>query len=409
MTAKVDLPFGTVLCEVGDLSASPLFLREVDMRRVVPDQPEQAAVQQLQSTKSTLITKEGKLSFHAVSSLFILSLLGEGEESGASGMGNLTTYSAWTDIMPHFVRHPWLWNRDALETLKGTSIHATGVENQARLAREVDELQSILGIAMDSTAWAWADSVKSGRFFPIDQKTREFALSPLKELFTYGADANVVIDEDEEGSLRLVVVADEIAAGQPLILNDGNMSSADLLQAYGFALANNRANDISVGVALDRDDRLFGAKRDLLESAGLGSSGQVVVRCNATHILPTELLTALRIYHLTVYDWEERNAVLENKPVSLQNERDALTSLAQYAEASLEGFGGSERGDKERLASADGAADTETRIGLSIRLSERRLFKRLFEQCARGLEWVQSKWDNRGVDYVDMDTGKVMI
>jgi len=380
------------------------------MRRVVPDQPDQAAVQQLQSTKSTLITKEGRLSFHAVSSLFILSLLGDSEGStDTPAMGNLSSYSAWTDIMPHFVRHPWLWNRDALDTLAGTSIHTTAVENQARLAREVNELQSILSISMDSTAWAWADSVKSGRFFPINPKTHEFALSPLKEFFTYGAEANVVIDEDEDGRLRLVVVADEIAAGDQLILNDGDMSNADLLQAYGFALPNNRANDISVGVALDRDDRLFGAKRDLFETAGLGSSGQAVVRCNATHILPNELLNALRIYHLTVYDWEERTAVLENKPVSLQNERDALTALAQYAEASLEGFGGSERADKERLASADGAADTETRIGLSIRLSERRLFSRLFERCARGLEWVESKWDNRGVDYVDMETGKVMI
>jgi len=293
---------------------------------------------------------------------------------------------------------PIFWTEEEYNELAGTSIYdqlrrLNGTINF--IFNEISQNGNFSRLFPDGNAdvradeWRWAYTVWRTRNWSTAKGAK---ISPVLELFNYGVEANVRVVAKENGLFELVANED-IEAGQPVFINDGSTGNRELLDWYGFVRPKNPFDYFPVGLGFDKDDKLYGMKRNLLKQRGLkdGQSYQL-----KRDLIPRDLVCALRIYHVNVYDYSEAENALQDRVISMQNEVSVCNTLIEMCEKTLAGLPHSLKDDKILLESEDLSANV--RAAVTLRRSEKRIILSVLKLAKMQLADVKKLWDTRTFD-----------
>jgi len=170
------------------------------------------------------------------------------------------------------------------------------------------------------------------------------------------------------------------------------MNNRDLLELYGFVLDKNPLDSVTVGVGLDKEDSLYGNKKEALHKRGL-KNGQFYELTEKA--IPEDLIYALRVYHVSVFDVDSMNLALQNQPVSLQNEKKVAQTLIDLCQSTLRNYPTSAKQDKELLHTT---LSPHHNNAVRLRRAEKKILFRTLQKARSVLKQVQSNWDFRSMD-----------
>jgi len=175
-------------------------------------------------------------------------------------------------------------------------------------------------------------------------------------------------------------------------------------------------NSIEVGLGLDRDDQLYGNKKKALHDNNL-SDGQTYSITD--HSIPKELIFALRIYHMNIYDADEVQKAFQDKPISSQNEKKVAQTLLDLCQHSIKGYATTAKRDKEILSELrqkekindPKLARTNDRLekALIFRISEKKILHKTLQKVQAMMEEVKKGWNLRSLDTPGTDGFKASI
>eukprot|EP01111_Echinosteliopsis_oligospora_P009784 TRINITY_DN2932_c0_g1_i1.p1 TRINITY_DN2932_c0_g1~~TRINITY_DN2932_c0_g1_i1.p1 ORF type:complete len:359 (+),score=65.43 TRINITY_DN2932_c0_g1_i1:290-1366(+) len=332
----------------------------------------------------------------------ILSLLAE------KSKGEESTWFPFIQILPKTFHTPLFWSPADLDELKGTSLHVSLEAQNISTLKELDYirqqeklLQRIfpssdtdtpstsqnLPKEIKTSDWLWAFSVFRSRHLKIENFLFMF---PIVDLFNFANKANV--DVIIEGEVVKLVAAKDILSGQPLHINDGLVGNRDLLDYYGFVIQDNIHDYYPVGIGLDNSDSLYMKKKGLFQRKGIKEGAVFPLQRLSVN---QELIFALRIYHLSVYDFSEADNAFDGKMISVQNEYEVCNSLIDLCEASLEGLTHSIKSDNIML---NKKIPFKLRSAIRIRKAEKRILLANLKLAKQILEKVEEQWQYRSYD-----------
>jgi len=238
--------------------------------------------------------------------------------------------------------------------------------------------------------WWWAYSIFRSRNWKTPSGAR---ISPILELFNYGQKPSIRVAINDDGTTDLIAEK-AIETGQPIIINDGLISSRELLEWYGFVLpGENKRDYYPVGVGLQEDDKLYGAKRHLFKQRGIKDGQTFHLQRD---LIPRDLVFALRVFHVSVYDYENADNALQDRVVSVQNEISVCNTLIDMCEETLDGLTHSLKRDKERLKSPD--LSNNERAAIIFRRSEKRILLSVLKLAKMQFADVEKLWDSRSFE-----------
>jgi len=145
----------------------------------------------------------------------------------------------------------------------------------------------------------WAYAFYSSRQW-FKSTTVTSAIVPFIEIFNLREVSSVKFVEND-GIINIISLKD-IEVGEEVFMNDGLFGNRDLLEYYGFVYENNPADTLDVGVGLDKEDQMFGNKKELFHMRGIKDGHTFGI---TSDLIPKDLIYALRIYHLTIYDYDD--------------------------------------------------------------------------------------------------------
>jgi len=239
----------------------------------------------------------------------------------------------------------------------------------------------------------WAFSVYNSRVW-LESKHTPTSILPLIEVFNYAHESSVRFLPTEEGILQVIATKD-IDEGEEIFLSERRLSNRDLLKFFGFVLERNHAESFPVGVGLDKDDRLYGNKKETLHRRGLRNGQHYEL---SEKDIDPNLLFALRVYHVTLFDFDELENVFENKPVSLQNEKKVANTLIELCETTLRQYPTTAKKDKVLLKET---LSSRHRNAVILRRGEKRILFKTLQRARSALGQVENQWDFRSIDILN--------
>jgi len=231
----------------------------------------------------------------------------------------------------------------ALAALEGTTLHTEVERMQAAAREEYDALFPALCAAFPSAfsppcAYSFAAYCAAAELWQsyavrvaLPGAPLCSALLPQALLLNHGLSPHVVrfSTPDADGVLRLRALR-RCAAGRQVFLSYGPLPNAQLLLFYGFALAGNPYDVVSLTFELPDEDDAGGVRERLLQRWGLGVEHSLRLAGTA---LPSRLLGALRVLTASPEELEACAHDPRCAPLSAENEWTVLSTVQQTVEA----------------------------------------------------------------------------
>lgn len=385
--------------------------------------------------ESAIAAAEAELSMRLLPdqrALLSLLLLLHRHSTGQGEVGGVhpDQWAHWIRILPHTFPTPFYWNKEEISTIKGTQLYATTKQAKTLVKEDNNDILRPLREASpelfpkeryNSASLKWAKAVWRSRVtsctVPGEDggEPLEFeCFHPIYELANYGQAATVQIRE-ADGFLELVALAD-IAPGDELIIGDDSaLSDLQLLDYYGYLREEgHQEHSYGFGVGLDSSESMYGWKKELLASKHLQDHQLYALK--AMELPPKELLYALRVYFMTIYESDELGALFNMEPLSLNNELEVFSAIGSTCLRKLQKFSTTLASQKEELqdvssqlqllressTEAVGRAQLATlerkERGLAYAIAEREILLYHERYAAHMVEEVRAAWDTRSFD-----------
>ncbi|MFT3770583.1 MAG: SET domain-containing histone-lysine N-methyltransferase [Minicystis sp.] len=289
-----------------------------------------------------------------------------------------------------FPTDPLFFSPSELALLEGSValplIHA----RRAALAREHALLRDRVPAfrELSLTAFLWARLCATTRVFGLTIAGRKTeVLVPLADMLNHHRPAPTRWTWDDAASGFVLLATEPIPAGAAVLTSYGVKSNGRLLVSYGFALADNDADEAVVPLSIPRGASCFDLKAELL--------GGVARECRfpAQHDAPASraMLSFLRVAVATRAEMDRLGppALLDPAnvaPIGPRNELAALTALAEACEVALRRFPTSAAQDEEQLR--DPAITINARHAILTRLGEKRVLAGHRDLAAAVRPWL---------------------
>jgi hypothetical protein len=112
--------------------------------------------------------------------------------------------------------------------------------------------------------------------------------------------------------------------------------------------------------------------------------------------IPANLIFALRIYHITIYDSSEAREALDGKVISVQNEIAVCETIINLCENALDEMPHSVKEDNELIKNYGNSLDKKLYNAVVLRRSEKVILKSVLKMVKANLADVQKDWNFRG-------------
>ncbi|PRP80050.1 hypothetical protein PROFUN_10733 [Planoprotostelium fungivorum] len=305
-------------------------------------------------------------------------------------------WAAYLDVLPE-LDVPLMWSDEDLSQLKGNLTtdlkEAMDADWNTRFRRVLQKYpEHFPATSYTFRDFLWSTSLLGGRVW---RHEGDNIILPIIESFSFDKKTSAKLQQ--KGDIVELVATRDIAGGEEIHLRhtDTNMGNRDLLDYYGITINDNEHDNVQLGVTLDKDDRLYGAKMDMFKRKGI-KSGQMFTLTKEG--ASNELIAALRIYHTTLYDFDTVTLALVDKPISHQNELDVSRSILELCERALDAYETPSSREEEELLKKREATTNRVWNAARVRRSEKRILKRTILQAKEAMVNTNAKWDNRGVD-----------
>jgi Rubisco LSMT substrate-binding len=375
----------------------------------------------------------------------------EGSVLSAEG-GDWATY---VDILPVSFDTPLFWNGRELRQLKGSALYRSVRSALETLEADFEDLFPALhekhpemfpAEVFNKDSFQWAHGVFSSRhWFRSSNKIFGGAFPVFPFIDAYNPERNVTVkatvrletvkEGELPGSENFVdfIVSDDVAMGSEVALGDEPMGNRDLLEFFGFVIPNNPADAIELSVGMNPEDQMYGNKKRMLEAAGLRDQQMYFLRDNE---VPTDLINALRVYHSSVYDWDQAERILDNKAISAQSEMKTTNDIVNLVKSNLKKYPTSAKEDKALLArirkllkkdaaalsaettklkkkdpllGADHASLRRTEAAVLLRRGEKKILVHALGIAHEAARRVQNNWEMREMDIPGTDEMRTTV
>lgn len=310
---------------------------------------------------------------------------------------------------------PVMWTAEEISELKGTLLW-TPVRNAFSALKQRHRNSTVAFVAAHQlqgnftfAAWKWAyGAVKALQFFSSVKKT--MVLIPQLSLFSFGGPGNAHLHERSDGVIEMRARS-AIKEGEIVRFNDDLDSfEADnhrLLEMYGLLLSKRKFTYRLSVVLADREDPMFGNKRELFDRYFPEKKLQHDFALDGESI-PEGLLFALRVYHAVTSEVNEVQEALHGRPVSVRNEKQVWENLGQVLASRLYAFPTTLEEDGELLKNND--MPRAAKNAILLRRAEKRILRktlRLIDEAGRALHNKFMRREYDGVKITDENVMKV--
>ena len=110
------------------------------------------------------------------------------------------------------------------------------------------------------------------------------------------------------------------------------------------------------------------------------------------------LLYALRVYFLTIYESDEVENLYADKQVTVQNEISVYQALANLCSRKLEHFVSTVEEDEKILSSDERKDDTIYRMSVRYRLEEKKILNSVIKIAEEKLSVLSAEWSTRTLE-----------
>ena len=313
------------------------------------------------------------------------------------------------------MRNPLLWSNAEVAELRETQIWADLRQTIQSLKTTYQQVvrKLVAEHALDRKVysfrrWKWAYAVvMAHQFIGADSIVR---LVPAIRLFSFARVGNAHLHELENGSLS-IRLRKAVSEGDEVIVNEDisdsspeeESNNARLLRLFGIVVSK-RAFGFPTAVALDREDPMFGNKRELFDVRFGPKSTTVPSFQLSAASIPSNLIFALRIYHAETTEHHELRNALKNKMISSRNEKLTWESLGTLCYQRLEQFPTTIMEDKELLDEwkRDGNGSRNVKNALLFRRSEKRVLMNTLRHVDNQLRVLHENYMVRESDPIKM-------
>jgi histone-lysine N-methyltransferase SETD3 len=317
--------------------------------------------------------------------------------------------SPWAPLLaalPRATESPLLWpDAERAELLRGSPTLAEARAREAALRAEWAEIAATAAAdpaayppaVFNEDAFLAAMSVVLARaaFLPA---AGVFALLPLVgALARTGAPDGAALDYDPATGAAVLVAGRDLARGEAVALADGR-PNGELLLATGDLEDGNPADCQVMTAALVPADRLYAAKKEVLEALGFGTSVEFPVfedRLSVQHLAFARLARVADAAQLAKITFEADVIVsVENEYEVLQlmmgDLRERQQGYAEEYEAEVKNLQRPELGARERLAAR-------------LRLGEKRVLRGTMDGVRRRLAPIRGVPTKKGMEDPNAD------
>mmetsp|Transcript_32491 Transcript_32491/g.52634 ORF Transcript_32491/g.52634 Transcript_32491/m.52634 type:complete len:537 (+) Transcript_32491:31-1641(+) len=190
--------------------------------------------------------------------------------------------------------------------------------------------------SLEAFKWAFGTLLSRFTFLPTSET---LSLVPLGDMMNHDPNADLAMDYDVDTASVILVADKDYKKGEVLRVSYGQLSNAELMLNYGFALNNNPYDRVDMTVALGFD-ALAPQKAKILERFGFSTIQTFPVFADR---MPEAVYSYQRLAKLKDPDELEQvgEKIMQNpmEVISVNNEYDALQSLLELNNLSLREYG----------------------------------------------------------------------
>lgn len=320
----------------------------------------------------------------------------EGRTSVQQLMWELVVGDANKGVMEEMalISPPLLWEAHEKELLKGTQLWQTLGATEDALKDKYGGLES--SFSQWKTAYA---VVRALQMTDVDAVST-LMLVPWISLFSFSNPPNAHFHQRNDSSIE-IVMSKAVASGQVVVLND-DIPGAEprdnfyLFETFGILLSKRRIT-YAVSVALDRQDPMYGNKRELFDKyfPTKRASHEFFLDGEA---VPKELVFALRVFHADVQDFHDMSWAMD-RPVSARSERSTWETLGMLCADKLRSFPSTLEEDRQILDSR-AQLSRNSRNAILWRRAEKRILRKTLRLAEEQAKRLHNNWLIRDTDPV---------
>eukprot|EP01095_Lingulamoeba_sp_RSL-Kostka_P001983 TRINITY_DN1281_c0_g1_i1.p1 TRINITY_DN1281_c0_g1~~TRINITY_DN1281_c0_g1_i1.p1 ORF type:complete len:525 (+),score=116.05 TRINITY_DN1281_c0_g1_i1:34-1608(+) len=348
----------------------------------------------------------------------------------------------YLNVLPIKYNTPIFYHKSELKDIFGTQLFYSTIttKEQSFVEREMmgliqTEAPDVFSKEeYDRNSFKWALQTYRSRSTLCDNESEfeNYCFPGYYELLRYDMPQNIEVINNEEDNTIEFRAMKSLPKHTELVASEGHFSDSDMLDFFGYIWKtptvpskdypeNNPYNDFLVGVALDRNDNLYGFKKNLLNSLKL-KDGQLY-GLKLTKGINRNLLNALRVYYISVYESDQaENLFKRDEMISLQNEVSVYNNLLDILEERLSRYDKTYTEDieslEEILAEKESLlsnpeqnhedflekyhANTQIRQLIQVSISEKIILLHNIALCKEALNTIMDQWDTRDFDIPDV-------
>mmetsp|Transcript_20061 Transcript_20061/g.46319 ORF Transcript_20061/g.46319 Transcript_20061/m.46319 type:complete len:480 (-) Transcript_20061:337-1776(-) len=318
--------------------------------------------------------------------------------------GDDSFWAPYINILPtaEEVGQSFTWNDDELALLQGSEVVSTTRSFQAKLQAEYATVQQRTALASAAgrelaealtwEAFLWAMSMLFSRGIDL-KKQQALALVPYADLLNHSPYSTSYFMENGipfSSEKEVVLYADRnYARNDQVLISYGQKSNAELLLLYGFVVDRNLFDQVELAVSISDEDPRFDEKEAFLSMQGLKTKLSFPLLIDR---YSSELMQFLRLGCVTPADGP-LGALVYNKPISPENERDALEALRAGCERTLSAYPETEEEDAKLMENSRLFATLSRRQRMAVRLrrNEKRILLRTIRVCDTALSNLETQ------------------
>jgi len=317
--------------------------------------------------------------------------------------GDASMWAPYIDLLPSTeeVGQSFTWGEEELALLQGSPVVESTRSFQAKLRAEYETVQQLSSaypqvLPSDVHTWEafeWAMSMLFSRGINL-REIETLALVPYADLINHSPYAqtffmlgSIPLSSEKE----VVLYGDRAyARNDQVLVSYGQKSNQELLLLYGFVIDRNLFDQVDLRVAVDPSDPRYDEKAAFLRSQGLNTEMAFPLLIDR---YSSELMEFLRLCCLRASDASNLESLSYNEPISIANEKAALTALRDGCLAALDEYPQSEEEDAQLMS--DGfmflALSRNMRMAVKLRRNEKRILLRTVRVCEEGLGKLQAR------------------
>jgi hypothetical protein len=300
-------------------------------------------------------------------------------------LGLLMEPPAWISDVP--ISSPLLWDPEReILSLQGTQVYTQIMEQQkflqdsyAAVVKPVLATSPHLAEKLTYLRWKWALAVVTALQYVPE---KEPLVVPWIALFSFGQRGTAHLHQTDTNELEIWLNA-TVKKGAVIVLNDdlagAETTNARIFFFYGLLLSK-RPFGFAVSVGLDREDQMYGNKREAFDkyfgNGGKASPTQDFV-LNGDAV-PPGLLFALRVMNCQVAEGHDLPRALLGEQISLQNEKRSWEQLGYLCLERLQKYPTTIEQDKVVLETQQ--MDRNEKNAVLFRRAEKRILLKTLAQ-----------------------------